>query len=305
MSSRRFYAVTTLLALLSLCELLFNLFLLIYINTVLYHGGGQTTTVISLIASLLSLPTSFKLKMGERHGEELRGHHIEIQKYLVYMLLICLAAHCLDILLCLIGYLRYSAIQSSYMESMVIYNKNINKKQFIDYVQLMLQCCGATSYEDWLRINWMNCRQPRKVRYLLAYFRNNNRTKMDTLPPKINNAVPYSCCVLHTSEPCNHNNLVQWNTNSINTNGCGVELANFVMSLVTTQLLVAIVIVVIIVILIRLLTPIVEKPLNNESGTEDDEAENTDDWEHFTNSLSAGSAELAPSSHSEKMVALR
>lgn len=109
---------------------------------------------------------------------------------------------------------------------MMHYNKRVENKVLVDTVQLLLQCCGTHSYEEWLEHNNdVLCVTTPETDILL-------------MPKKEQNfyRIPYSCCILNSKSPCENYDVVNLGTETINKKGCSRQIVAFLLSVSLSEI---------------------------------------------------------------------
>lgn len=132
---------------------------------------------------------------------------------------------CIACILCVHSFAQISHSTHQFSAIMKHYNKRVENKILVDTVQLLLQCCGTHSYEEWLEHNSdVSC----------------ITTESDLLlmPKKQENFynIPYSCCFLNSKNPCENYDVVNLGTETINKKGCSKQIIAFLLSITLSEI---------------------------------------------------------------------
>lgn len=198
-------AISIFLLILAILEIMITLLPLLLMGDALRFTGTHLAAVCGLVAGLVTLPASIRLKFNESSPdlEKLHGHTSFFKKLTLFVSLIL---NLIAATLTVIGLLKLKNFIFEFGRLMKVYHCHTPARGLVNMIQLSMDCCGAMCYKDWLTINWR------------MYEISNDD---DVVEEDNADAVPYSCCNKFSAMPCGHYDLRTYGTCSIHKNGCG------------------------------------------------------------------------------------
>ncbi|KAL3280200.1 hypothetical protein HHI36_017700 [Cryptolaemus montrouzieri] len=197
-------AISIFLLILAILEIVITLVPLITVSDLLRFTGTHLAAVCGLVAGLITLPASIRLKFNETSPalDKLYGHSSFFKKLTLFVsLLLNIVAATMTV----VALLTLRNFCQAFGRLMKVYHCNVPARVLVNLIQISLECCGSLSYKDWLSINWR------------MYEMTNDEDFTEEDNPE---AVPYSCCNKSTAMACGHFDLRTYGTCSIYRRGC-------------------------------------------------------------------------------------
>ncbi|XP_044761497.1 uncharacterized protein LOC123318817 [Coccinella septempunctata] len=197
-------AISIFLLILAILEIIITIIPLVALGDALRFTGTHLAAVCGLIAGLVTLPASIRLKFNESSPdlEKLHGHTSFFKKLTLF---VSLVLNVIAATLTVVGLLKTKNFCQEFGRIMRVYHCNTPVRILVNMIQLNLDCCGAMAYRDWLSINWR------------MYEVSNDD---DVIEEDNADAVPYSCCNKASDMACGHYDLRTYGTSSIHRIGC-------------------------------------------------------------------------------------